>query len=339
MTNEKAIRSVKDWRRVDSGGVVSVTDAFTTRAFGDSSLIFVTNYHPLSKTLVEHHFSTTNRYGQRATVLIPEQTLWGYIVQLASAMKSVHAANLAIRCMEPSKVILTDKDRIRLNACSILDVVHFDAQRDLSDLQQEDLIHLGKLIAVLATNNLGAGSALKAAVDQIGRNYTSELRDTVIWLLTPAQAPTIKTVNELITGISPHIITTLDSTLHANDYQSAILSQELENGRLFRLMAKLGSINERPEFEGDKSWSETGDRYMLKLFRDYVYHQVDGEGRPVVDLAHILRCLNKLDAGVDERICLTSRDEQSSLVVTYKELKKMCGGAWGELLKPSGGRY
>ena len=39
-------------------------------------------------------------------------------------------------------------------------------------------------------------------------------------------------------------------------------------------MAKLGMINERPEFAQDPSWSETGDRYLLKLLRDYIFHQV-----------------------------------------------------------------
>ena len=24
----------------------------------------------------------------------------------------------------------------------------------------------------------------------------------------------------------------------------------------------------------DQAWAETGDRYMLKLFRDYIFHQV-----------------------------------------------------------------
>ena len=41
------------------------------------------------------------------------------------------------------------------------------------------------------------------------------------------------------------------------------LSQEVENGRLFRLMAKLGFVNERPEFDQDVSWSETGDRCVF----------------------------------------------------------------------------
>lgn len=72
------------------------------------------------------------------------------------------------------------------------------------------------------------------------------------------------------------------------------LMSELENGRLVRLLCKFGFINERPEFARDARWSETGDRYMVKLFRDYVFHQVDEHGRPVVNLSHVLTCLNKV---------------------------------------------
>ena len=67
----------------------------------------------------------------------------------------------------------------------------------------------------------------------------------------------------------------------------------------------------------DQTWSETGDRYLLKLFRDYVFHQVDEAGNPVLDIAHVVSCLNKLDVGVDEKIMLMSRDEQSCLIVSY----------------------
>ncbi|KAJ3109740.1 PAB-dependent poly(A)-specific ribonuclease subunit 3 [Phlyctochytrium bullatum] len=38
----------------------------------------------------------------------------------------------------------------------------------------------------------------------------------------------------------------------------------------------------------DPSWSETGDRYLLKLFRDYVFHQVDEAGNPYVDYGHMV---------------------------------------------------
>ena len=52
-------------------------------------------------------------------------------------------------------------------------------------------------------------------------------------------------------------------------------------------------------------------------------------GRPVVNLSHVLACLNKLDAGTDERIMLVSRDEQSCLVVSYREVKACIESAFG----------
>lgn len=55
-------------------------------------------------------------------------------------------------------------------------------------------------------------------------------------------------------------------------------------------------------FNLDPSWSETGDRYMLKLFRDYLFHQVTEEGRPWLDMAHIVQTLNKLDSGSSDTV-------------------------------------
>ena len=77
-----------------------------------------------------------------------------------------------------------------------------------------------------------------------------------------------------------------------------------------------------------------------------MFHQVDAQGRPAVDLSHVLACLNKvrppapflavlmaergqLDAGTDERILLVSRDEQSCLVVSYREVKACIESAFG----------
>lgn len=83
---------------------------------------------------------------------------------------------------------------------------------------------------------------------------------------------------------------------------------ELENGRLVRLLCKFGFINERPEFARDSRWSETGDRYIIKLFRDYVFHQVDEHGQPVVNLSHVLTCLNKVSThGLAQGIYPTDR--------------------------------
>jgi PAB-dependent poly(A)-specific ribonuclease subunit 3 len=44
----------------------------------------------------------------------------------------------------------------------------------------------------------------------------------------------------------------------------------------------------------------------------------------------------QLDAGVDERVVLMSRDEQSVLVVSYKELKNCAEAAFNELRRDAG---
>ena len=49
---------------------------------------------------------------------------------------------------------------------------------------------------------------------------------------------------------------------------------------------------------------------------------------PVVNLTHVLTCLNKLDAGSEERMMLTARDEQSCLVVSYKDVKTCIESAY-----------
>ncbi|KAH8131555.1 hypothetical protein FP744_10002002 [Trichoderma asperellum] len=340
LTNEHAIRSVKEWRRINNCHVVSIHDAFTTRAFGDSSLIIVQDYHPLSKTLAETHLVPSVAHGSNRLQPKPpitEAVLWGYITQIASALKAIHGNNLSARCLDVSKIILTDKNRIRLTACSIIDVTQYDVKRPMQELQQEDLLHFGRTLLCLATNTLPMQMTnMNAAMEQMSRSYSTEMKDTIAWLLTPAQPPAQqKTIDEFIQGIATHITTTMDQQGHYHDTIRSELFRELENSRLLRLMMKLGTINERPEYDNDRAWSEIGERYMLKLFRDYVFHQVDGNGNPVIDPGHMIRCLNKLDAGSDENICLTSRDEQTSIIVSYKEVKKQVLSAFGDLLKGS----
>ena len=53
-------------------------------------------------------------------------------------------------------------------------------------------------------------------------------------------------------------------------------------------------VHDLCRFSGDPQWSETGDRYLMKLFRDYLFHQVHPSGKPWVDLAHIVQTLNKV---------------------------------------------
>lgn len=53
----------------------------------------------------------------------------------------------------------------------------------------------------------------------------------------------------------------------------------------------------RSRFEQDERWSETGDRYILKLFLDFVFRQFNDDGSMTVDWGLAFEALNKLDAG------------------------------------------
>ena len=336
LTNEKAIRSAQQWKRISNGNMVIIHDAFTSRMFQDSSLIFVTDYHPLSKTLAEVHFPPNTRFhGRHNSGYIQEHILWSYIVQITSALKTIHSAGLAARIIDPSKILMTGKNRIRLNACAILDVVQYEShQSPVADLQRVDLVKFGRLILTLGVNNPNLMHNPQKAMDQFGRTYGVQLKESVLWLLNSTQPDQPRSIDVFVNGVSSHIVTAFDSSLHLNDQLNTELSRELENARLVRLMTKLNFINERPEYNHDPQWSENGERYFLKLFRDYVFHQVDAQGNPHVDLGHVLTCMAKLDAGIEEKVTLVSRDEQTLLIVSYKELKKAVESAFQDLMKP-----
>lgn len=55
----------------------------------------------------------------------------------------------------------------------------------------------------------------------------------------------------------------------------------------------------------NQAWSETGDRYILKLFRDFIFHSIGFEGEPIVDMAHIVQCLNKVRASCPHHLPLS----------------------------------
>ncbi|KAB5547013.1 PAB-dependent poly(A)-specific ribonuclease subunit PAN3 [Coniochaeta sp. 2T2.1] len=336
LTNEHAIHAAREWKKILNANVVTFHEAFTTRVFGDSSLIFCHDYHPLASTLYEHHFSPQHMGRGRGAAVVPENILWSYISQISNALRAIHHAKLAARCLDLTKIIITDKNRIRLGATSILDVVQFESSqgRSPADLQQDDLIQFGKLILSLATltqpHNL---NNMQQLIDNLPMKYSVGLRDAVLWLISPPRPGEQKSIDAFLALISQHLVTLADVSLRANDSLNSELARELENGRLVRLLCKLNAINERGDIAGTPQWSENGERYPLKLFRDYVFHQVDEAGRPVLNLGHMIMCMNKLDAGVDERITLMTRDEQTVFLVSYKELKVLVERAFNELVK------
>lgn len=174
-------------------------------------MVFVYDYHPLASNLLEAHLTQPAR-GVPPQGLIPERILWSYLVQLASAMKAVHTAGKAIRCLDPSKILITGQNRLRINCCGVMDVIAYDGGKNLAAFQQEDLLSLGKLIVSLATLSLSAIHNLNQALDVISRTYSQELHNAILYLLSKPN-PMRKSIDEFLGIIRERLVEELSGTL------------------------------------------------------------------------------------------------------------------------------
>ncbi|VDO37296.1 unnamed protein product [Onchocerca flexuosa] len=277
--------------------------------------------------------------------VVQESLMWSYIVQLSSALRAIHSAGMAARTVDPSKIIVFDKTKqvfltsdifmvlkVMLSSCGILDVINPGNDHTIQLYQQDDLNGLGRVLIALAMGSLHAirRENISNSISIISQQCTTDLKN-IITLLLQASTQRPHSINEVMPMIGARFYAQLETTQMKNDLLENELSKELENGRLFRLLCKLNTITERAEFQMDMSWSETGDRYLLKLFRDYLFHQITETGKPWIDMAHIVTSLNKLDAGVNEKIQLVSRDGENVLVVSYTDLRRCLENAFTEL--------
>uniref|UniRef100_A0A8C2P2P1 PAN2-PAN3 deadenylation complex subunit PAN3 n=1 Tax=Capra hircus TaxID=9925 RepID=A0A8C2P2P1_CAPHI len=346
LVNTKCMVLVDMWKKIQHSNIVTLREVFTTKAFSEPSLVFAYDFHAGGETMMSRHFNDPNadayftkrKWGQhdgplprQHAGLLPESLIWAYIVQLSSALRTIHTAGLACRVMDPTKILITGKTRLRVNCVGVFDVLTFDNSQNnnplalMAQYQQADLISLGKVVLALACNSLAGiqRENLQKAMELVTINYSSDLKNLILYLLTDQNR--MRSVNDIMPMIGARFYTQLDAAQMRNDVIEEDLAKEVQNGRLFRLLK-------------DPTWSETGDRYLLKLFRDHLFHQVTEAGAPWIDLSHIISCLNKLDAGVPEKISLISRDEKSVLVVTYSDLKRCFENTFQELIAAANGQ-
>ncbi|XP_068633497.1 PAN2-PAN3 deadenylation complex subunit PAN3 isoform X2 [Battus philenor] len=348
------------WKQIDHPNIVRLQECFTTQAFGDHSLILVYDYHPACVTLMSKYLSgsaTGNSSEANGTyhdpfssdpdaprpythqknamlravacgALLPEAVLWSLLVQLTAALRAIHTAGLACRTLDPTKVVMNGC-RVRIAWCGAADAVHPNAN-DITQAQQDDLTALGRLALALACRTIHCDN-LAASMDLVARTYSADLKNLILYLLSNSTAR--RSVTDLMPMIGARFYTQVEALERRADVFEEQLAHEIDNGRLLRILIKLGVVNERPELNMDASWSETGDRYMLKLFRDYLFHSVTEDGRPWLDQAHLAHCLNQLDGGSNAKVELMSRDEQSVLVVSYAELKHCLEQAFDEVMQ------
>ena len=81
-----------------------------------------------------------------------------------------------------------------------------------------------------------------------------------------------------------------------NDFNA--FKKELENGRLFRLLSKMSMVQCQPPAGAvlgqEQSWSESGERRLVRLFRNYLFRQRTDQGNPFLSLSHVIASLNKV---------------------------------------------
>ncbi|KAL1517974.1 hypothetical protein ABEB36_001667 [Hypothenemus hampei] len=236
LQNTKFMSVVEMWKKLNHSNIVQLKEVFTTKAFGDNSMVFVYSYHPGSETLLNKHFSidqpgyldpfnndksTPMPYSYQKTNILrhqqnnklPEPLIWNYIIQLTSALRLVHSNALACRSLDPTKIILTSKNRLRLSCLAVMDVVLHDSNSAINHLalvhhyQQEDLTALGKLVLALACKSTVAVQRenISTALDIVSRTYTVDLRNLIMYLLTNQRRS--------VTDLMPMIGARLENTI------------------------------------------------------------------------------------------------------------------------------
>jgi len=316
--------------------VVALRSWFCTRDFGDakSVLCLVYDYHPAAGAL---HPSED---GQS----LPLEVIWNYIVQLATTIHALHENDMTAgsQMLLPGRVLVTGDHRVRLSCCGLSEVLSGKplSPSELSTSQSRDLRNLGHLIL----GWIGKGSSqLHSASRSSSPRRCGELDKSLIEeeirgkfpvdlvkLLEHCLLDAESTAESLLKHhLTPHLSSALTSSRVQEDYLENELRHELQNGRLFRLMVKLGFVTERP----DDDWSSTGDRYMLSLFRDLVFHSQVGFDVPNINWGHVIHQLNKLDAGVEEKTLLSARNGDALMIVKYSDLKRCVDESYAELVR------
>lgn len=103
------------------------------------ALIMVYDYFPESTTVFDEHLADPRSMGpmarRRTGMPVQERLLWSYVTQISNALKAIHSSGLAARNLDPTKLLITGKNRIRLNGCGVLDVMTHDQPANLVQQQ------------------------------------------------------------------------------------------------------------------------------------------------------------------------------------------------------------
>jgi PAB-dependent poly(A)-specific ribonuclease subunit 3 len=214
-------------------GIVPVCDAFVSTEFGDvqGAICFVSNFIPGA-------VSVQTAFLSNAGPPLSESQIWSFLAQLLGALSKVHSHNLACRgVIHPTKVLVVG-DRLRLNCCGLLDALQMPHTKSLQALQYDDVLGCGQLVLCLCLQTTNAAADVSRALNFVGDHFSTELKTFLGRMVLRSNQP--PTSHELVQAMSAQLLNEFTrAQMHADRLEDE-LSKELHNGRLFRLVCKVG---------------------------------------------------------------------------------------------------
>ena len=219
----------------DHPGIVPFYKCFVSQR----AVFFVHQYIPGARTLRE-----------RLNGILPENVVWSVISQLVSAIRVIHANNLAVRTLDMGHVLSTmdpnaSRLRIRLNCLGVTDALEFETRKHVRDLQQQDIRNLGWLILSLASGTevsvQSETSTIQRCDSFVSQHYSRELHNLVMTLVRSNTRP--PTIVDIGGAIFRKVFDEQDAAYRSLDLNERLLSAEYDSSRALRLLLKLGFIN------------------------------------------------------------------------------------------------
>ena len=327
--------AVERWSDLKHPNIVSVRQAFATSEFHDAeglgeeggSLVYVYDYIDLAQTL--QSWQEANEYKG-----VHETVLWDVVIQTCLALRLIHSRGLVARCIHPSKLLVSSRFRIHLNCLGLMDAIQHHSLATLpidARDQKQDLVMLAKVVLSLGLgrpwsdfSNLGTDISL---FEQAARELSSPSIAHVIAELVSPQGSA-----ESVIAISGSFVAYKAEQLESTqDVLVSELRKFTDLSRLHKTLVKICAISDRVNLLDDWRWANTGDRYIVQLFRDYVFYQNDEVGRPFLDIGHVTDCLAKVDVGSFEPLMLMNRDGSSVLVTNYNDVRRCVENSFKEI--------
>ena len=319
--------AIERWSDIKHPNIVSVRQAFATSEFQDAegvgeggSLVYVYDYIDLAQTMEawhQQHYSAS---------LVHETVLWDFALQICMALRLIHSRGLAARCVCASKILVSSRLRIHLNCVGLLDAILHQSitlqhRQPVRELQRADLVALGQILVWLGTGvpvtSVPVASDLKALPNSIQRLVEECATGSAASIL----------------GLSGSFLAfKAEQLLSSQDLLMTELRKTVDVARLNRVLIKICAIADRVHLNDDWRWASTGDRYIVQLFRDYIFFQADESGsRPFLDSGHVTDCLAKADVGSYEPVMLMNRDGSSVLVTNYNDIRRCIESSFKEI--------